>query len=106
VGFTDTAGKFWLFGGIGAPPGDSEHGFSDLWQYDPTSGEWTWVSGSNQLDIVGSYGSEDVGSPSDQPGARQQAVGWADGDGNLWLFGGQPVLGISGFLNDLWRFHP
>lgn len=42
------------------------------------------------------------------PGARDSAVSWIDGNGNLWCFGGYGVdsTGNSGYLNDLWEFNP
>jgi N-acetylneuraminic acid mutarotase len=42
------------------------------------------------------------------PGARDGAAGWADSNGNLWLFGGYGYdsAGTFGALNDLWEFGP
>jgi hypothetical protein len=34
----DASGNLWLFGGVG---------LNDLWEYAPSTGDWTWVSGSN-----------------------------------------------------------
>jgi len=63
--------------------------------------QWTWVSGDSTTDEAGVYGTS-----SDKPGARDSSVSWTDPDGNFWLFGGlgYDTDGISGNLNDLWKF--
>ncbi len=70
----------------------------------PASTQWTWMAGSQTQDLIGSYGT--VGVPGGFPGARYGAASWADGAGNLWLFGGDAVVSSSavGFFNDLWKY--
>lgn len=101
VSWIDGSGKLWLFGGVS---GSSY--YNDLWSYDPSSSEWTWVSGSASTDASGVYGSQGVAAAANTPGARALATAWSDGAGNLWLFGGQGYdsAGSSGNLNDLWRY--
>jgi N-acetylneuraminic acid mutarotase len=87
----------------------------------PTSGgsnQWTWVSGANSLNPSGSYGTKGAAGSGNVPSGRLGAVGWTDGEGNLWLFGGEsaPVGGSCGefngvctsgtneWYNDLWKF--
>jgi N-acetylneuraminic acid mutarotase len=103
VGWLDKSGNFWLFGGMG-PQNTGVVNFNDLWRY--SAGEWTWMSGSAVGWQVGIYGTVGVAAPSNVPGARQQALGWTDSAGNLWLFGGYGVdsAGQGGFLNDLWMY--
>lgn len=60
---------------------------NDLWKWDGTS--WTWVSGSNQKNKNASYGTKGVSTWTNNPGARSEAVGWADPSNNLWIFGGE-----------------
>ena len=43
----DAKGDFWLFGGWGYDSTGTYCAVNDLWHYDTTSGEWTWVSGSD-----------------------------------------------------------
>jgi N-acetylneuraminic acid mutarotase len=102
VSWTDAAGDFWLFGGQAL---DSTR-VNDLWKY--SSGEWTWVSGSDSINESGVYGTQGVAAASNIPGARQEQVGWTDSAGNLWLFGGlgYDSNGSPGYLNDLWEFTP
>ena len=100
VSWTDSSGNFWLFGGNGQ---DAPNGFlNDLWEFNPTSKMWTWVSGSNTGSTPegnGVYGTQGVAAASNVPGAREAAANWIDHSGNFWLFGGSA-------LNDLWEFSP
>jgi N-acetylneuraminic acid mutarotase len=93
----------WLFGGS-----NSAGSLNDLWRYSATTGQWTWISGSSDMNAPGVYGSQGVAEPGNVPGARNLAVSWADGTGALWLFGGigLDATGNSGNLNDLWKFDP
>lgn len=105
VTWTDGSGDLWLFGGYGL--GASGGGLlNDLWKYDITAGHWTWMKGSNAPDQHGTYGTKGIASSGNTPGARQNAVSWKDGSGNLWLFGGvgQPASGAVNYLNDLWKY--
>lgn len=78
---------------------------NDLWKY--SSGEWTWMSGSNFANQPGSYGTLGVPSASNIPGSRDVAVSWVDSSGNFWLFGGigYDSTGKIGPLNDLWKYN-
>ena len=102
VSWVDSGGKLWLFGGTDYTGGY----FNDLWKHDPTTGKWTWVSGSNTTDQAGVYGTQGTASPSTVPGAREFAASWIDPQGKFWLFGGWGLdsAGTRGFLNDLWKY--
>ena len=71
---------------------------SDLWMYNPTTAQWTWINGSNLVNSAGSYGTFGVAAASNSPPARNLPSSWAVGGGHLWVFGG---LSAGGFLNDL-----
>ena len=79
-----------------------------MWVFSHTSGEWTWVSGSNTVLANGAYGTQGVAAATNAPGARLDATGWTDAAGNLWLFGGRgsDSKGTVGYLNDLWKYSP
>jgi Galactose oxidase, central domain/Kelch motif len=108
--WTDGSGNLWLFGGYGYD-GQSPAvlGFlNDLWEY--TGGSWVWVSGGNtfKANQNGIYGTPGTAAAGNMPGGRQEAVGWADANGNLWLFGGEGEDSIgtaNGILNDLWVYN-
>jgi N-acetylneuraminic acid mutarotase len=108
----DPSGNVWLFGGIGFATGSSSGYLNDLWKYTPSTGQWTWMTGSTAASSGGSYGSLGVAAPGNVPGARSAAASWVDAGGNLWLFGGLNSNGVtngvanSESLNDLWRYIP
>jgi hypothetical protein len=109
VGWRDSSGNFWLYGGEGyGPTGMANGDLSDLWEFNPSSKEWTWVNGSNTGSVVPVYGTQGVASSSNTPGGRDSAVGWTDSSGNIWLFGGFDYDGgtTNQYLNDLWKFIP
>lgn len=104
----DSAGRLWLFGGFGFDSADSTGHLNDMWMFDPTSLQWTWVSGSTLKDQTGVYGTKGVADAANVPGARFRTVSWRDSEGKFWLFGGSGFdsIGATGSLNDVWRFDP
>jgi hypothetical protein len=108
VSWTDGSGNFWLFGGFGKDGAGTLGFLNDLWEY--SAGTWTFVSGSSLANQIGIYGTPGTASTTNAPGGRQEAVGWADAAGNLWLFGGEGEDGnnpptANGILNDLWEYN-
>jgi Galactose oxidase, central domain len=125
----DNQGNLWLFGGLGLdskgtqnpgntgslPSGSTPEGalLNDLWEYNISSGEWTWVSGGGATGLanqVGVYGTQQVPATGFFPGSRWSSAGWSDANGNLWISGGwgyaSALAQSTGFLNDIWEFHP
>ncbi len=96
--WTDTSGNFWLFGGY-YKSGE----MNDLWKYEVTSGQWTWVHGDTTIRQRGTYGSKGIAGSNNKPQARTNTVSWIDKSENLWLMGGYSA---SGYLNDLWKYEP
>jgi hypothetical protein len=130
VVWADNAGSIWVFGGLGLdsvgtrnsgslngglPPGVTPDGalLNDLWKFNIGTGTWTWVSGGGATGLAnqnGVYGQQLVAATGVFPGSRWSGAGWSDSNGNLWLFGGWgygSTLAMStGFLNDVWEYHP
>ena len=121
--WTDANGNFWLFGGYGFDAVGTLVYLNDLWEYDPTTNQWTWMGGPNAFSGTcfpgildgffcsgdpGAYGTLRTAAPGNLPAARYQATGWVDGTGNFWLFGGYTVTPYVGeyVYNDLWKFSP
>lgn len=109
VAWADSAGNLWMFGGAGyANSNTTQYELDDLWVYNTTSQQWTWVNGGQTVPggvgNPGSYGA--AGTAGNQPGGRFAASGWTDGNGHFWLFGGSGVdgSGNAGDLNDLWVY--
>jgi N-acetylneuraminic acid mutarotase len=79
-----------------------------MWKFNPQTGLWTWMGGSNTTNAGGVYGTKGVGSTANTPGAREFMTTWVGQDGLLWLFGGYGFDGAGhlGYLNDLWKYDP
>ena len=103
--WTDNSGNLWLFGGTSSLGGN----LNDLWKYNITANQWTWVSGDNTINNYGVYGTQGVAASTNKPGTRSRASrpdSKADVSNNLWLFGGiGNSLSNYGCLNDLWKYN-
>lgn len=125
MGWVGSDGHFWLFGGYGYPGwGGGPVAMNDLWEFNPSTLNWTWISGYdgpgtygtvttgyqvfNIFGQPGVYGTLDVPDPGNTPGGRGRGSAWTDTDGNLWLYGGEGYdsVGTGGYLNDMWEFKP
>lgn len=47
--WTDASGDFWLFGGFGGSEAYGEGYLSDVWEFSPSTYEWTWEAGSSTI---------------------------------------------------------
>jgi N-acetylneuraminic acid mutarotase len=108
--WTDASGNLWLFGGEGFSSANTLAWLNDLWKYDISSNEWTWVRGSQFADAAGVYGTQGVPASGNDPGAREFSVSWTDNSGNFWLFGGEGfgsgTQTSAETLGDLWKYDP
>ncbi len=92
--WSDLSGNLWLYGGwIGYGAG----GFNDLWKYNISTAEWTWVSGDSVATPSYSYGIRGVSSPTNHPRGGPVHFGWSDQAGSVWLLGRN---------NDTWKYDP
>jgi N-acetylneuraminic acid mutarotase len=118
VGWNDSNGNIWLYGGgVELVPNSTVGwGLNDIWEFNPSLNQWA-LMGGNIESLCGIYCSASTGAvygilampaPGNNPGVRYSSSGWTGGNGNLWLFGGQPLPnGVgSGFENDLWEYQP
>jgi N-acetylneuraminic acid mutarotase len=118
VSWTDKSGNAWLFGGAGRDANSYLGYLNDLWEFNVSTDQWTWVGGSSSEGTTncsyygecgqgGVYGTLGTSAAGNVPGGRSYASGWVDGSGNLWLFGGEGYDATGGydFLNELWEFN-
>lgn len=117
--WTDSGGNLWLFGGNGFDSTTTVGDLNDLWEFDTSLNEWAWMRGSSTLvsgcitgattcSRPGVYGALGTPAAGNTPGARTDAMQWADQSGTIWLFGGwgPDSVGTWGMLNDMWKFSP
>ena len=106
--WVDHDGNLWLFGGFGVPASKPWSALNDLWMFNASTGQWTWMGGGTTGLLPGVYGTLGTAAAGNIPGARFGAMSEADRNGNFWLFGGFGVDsgGTAGLLNDLWVFNP
>lgn len=104
--WTDANGILWLFGGYGYAA--SSFGIlNDLWKYNPTTNQWTWVKGDNAANQFAIYGTKAVANNVNKPGARYVSTSWQDASGDVWMFGGYGFdENYAGNLNDMWKYNP
>ncbi len=106
VSWIDNEGNLWLFGGYGYYTSGAGL-LNDLWKYNPSTNNWTWIDGDNSRDVPGFYGQKGRAALENNPGGRQNSIGWQDSTGDFWIFGGEGYAAenISGMLNDLWKYN-
>jgi gliding motility-associated-like protein len=99
ITWTDINGSLWLLGGFGHDALGNLDGLNDLWKYDISVNEWTWMKGSNIGGGIGNFGTLQISAITNTPPARYEtSVGWVDNNSNLWLFGG------SSNSDDMWKY--
>ncbi len=100
--WTDLQGNFWLFGGYVMDNSGTISNMNDLWKFNPTTLEWTWMSGSAFSYALGVYGTMGVpNSANVPPPINENHLCWVDAANNLWLYGGITPNGNS---DDLWKY--
>jgi hypothetical protein len=73
ISWIDSKNNLWLFGGDGEASTTFYAQLDDLWEFNPPAKTWTWVSGSNALNVDGVYGTKGVPSSANAPGSRSKA---------------------------------
>jgi len=95
--WVDAAGNLWIFGGYN----DGSAIFNDLWKYDISTNEWTWMNGNNYSGGAGVFGTyQTYGAANTPPASGENYTSWVDSSGKFWLFGG------GANYNYLWKYDP
>jgi N-acetylneuraminic acid mutarotase len=109
--WTDSTGRFWLFGGWGLDSKDQVGILDDLWVFDPILGRWAWMGGDSTIpssgeDDAGVYGVLGVPAAGNHPGGLTYASQATDLSGNTWIFGGwgNNSNDLNGLPNALWEY--
>jgi N-acetylneuraminic acid mutarotase len=109
--WTDKTGKLWLFGGNAVDDflSDDLGPINDLWVFDPSVLEWTWMGGAvefGQPGMFGTYATLGAPAPLNAPGGRYSSANWVDQNGNPWFFGGWGNNDANDefVLDDLWYY--
>jgi N-acetylneuraminic acid mutarotase len=109
IGWIDAAGNIWIFGGVGYDVSGNKGFLNDLWKYNPSINQWTWMSGSSTNGAAGVYGTIGTAAATNIPGSRYAAGAAMDASGNFWLFGGgygTSTATVTSYYNDLWKYTP
>jgi N-acetylneuraminic acid mutarotase len=109
LAWNDSSGNLWLFGGEGMDGQGQVSLLNDLWEFNPLTGEWTWVSGSATGDQVAVYGTRGVPSRNNMPSGIADGLAWVDSAGNFWIFGGNAgdtTQSLVPGTDIVWQFNP
>jgi hypothetical protein len=116
VGWSDSLGNLWLFGGwgYGSTLAQSTGFLNDVWEYVPALNQWVWWKGSSNVNQNGSYktpndpNNYNVPFTNSTPGGRRGMAFWPqDAFDYIWVFGGQgfdSTSNTNGYLNDFWTY--
>lgn len=110
VGWRGADGLLYMFGGEGHSSGTSVVSLNDLWSYNTSNNQWTWIKGSATGNEASVYGSQGVSATANKPGSRRYGTTWTGSDGSLYLFGGYGrgtnSTWLQGELGDFWKYSP
>jgi hypothetical protein len=82
--WVDQQGNFWLYGGLNII---NLVNYNDLWRYNPTTNQWTWMKGNGLVSQTAVLGVQGVAAPANNPGDSYlgNSASWVDLAGDLWL---------------------
>lgn len=107
----DDNNNFWMYGGA-IDNSTSTYSYNDLWKYNTTTNEWTFISGNKNTtyckDCPNGVYPTTSGTSGVQyfPRARSDYAYWKDNSGNIWIYGGYAESHGADEFGDLWKFNP
>lgn len=101
VVFKNKTGEIFMYSGQEfVPNGYRLH--EHILKFNPENAYWSWIGGSNKWGLNPNYGTINVASESNNPGARANSFATVDPNGKLWLYGG--LGGDYQSRNDFWTY--
>lgn len=105
ITWTDNNNNLWMFGGLKLSEFNTTKKTNTMWKYNISTGNWTWMSGSNLINSVNSFGPVGVESPNSVPGSTDSGRGgWVDSQGYLWLFDSTSISEY-GTSTNMWKYN-
>ncbi|CAN5240965.1 hypothetical protein BH09BAC5_BH09BAC5_06500 [soil metagenome] len=101
--WTDKCGKFWAYGGQ-TIASFNWYCLNDMWMFDPTTNQFTWISGLNYPGAPGDYGSYQIPALTNYPDGLGGGSPFTDVNGNFWMFGGTAYPDQWGSSNAMWKY--
>lgn len=98
--WVDANGEVYLFSGAGYDENGVLGAMNDLWKFDPSTSEWTWISGSKTANSTG-FGTPNTESSTIVPTQRFAYDFWVEPNKFIWAFGG----GGSSQNIFMWRYN-
>lgn len=88
-------GYLYLYGGYSNGGGYGAK--NDLWRFDTTTNNWTWIKGSSGFGNPGSYGIQNVANASNLPPS-------GNSNSASWVCNGKFYLYSGGGRDDMWEY--
>ncbi len=93
----ETNGNFWLYAGSGLDASGTFGNLNDVWEFTPSTRQWTWMGGSSVEGQSPAFGTQGVPAPGNIPGSVYNSRTWTATNGDFWVLGG----GADG----LWHYY-
>jgi gliding motility-associated-like protein len=102
AGWVDKQNNLWMFGGTSftEPTGKA---FNDMWKFNTTTNEWTFMKGDKIAGSLGVMGTKSIQADSNMPAARMSFNYWKDANDMFYIFSGTSLGNSS--LNDVWKYN-
>jgi len=100
--------NLWFYGGLGGGESFSDNYYNDLWRYNISNNEWTWIYGNATTNIPPNFGLKGISDILNNPGGRASYSAFKDQNNDLCFFGsGNNFFNNNSFvvlLNDIWKY--
>jgi gliding motility-associated-like protein len=102
AGWVDKQNNLWMFGGTSftEPIGKA---FNDMWKFNTTTNEWTFMKGDKIAGSLGNMGTKGIEADSNMPAARMSFNYWKDANDMFYIFSGTSFGNNP--LNDVWKYN-